>query len=248
MQNNRYKMTLCYDGTNYAGWQIQKGEKTIQESVEKAMETVLREKTSLVGSGRTDSGVHALKQVAHFSTKTAISDLAKLTYCLNGLLAKDIRILSIEKVLSTFHARYSVKKKSYHYHLTLCPYQKPFEKLYSYHVLGSIDLDLIEKALLHFIGTKDFTSFTNVRSSAKKFTKTLFSLCLNKKADGIIIEFIGNGFLYKMVRNIVGTLLDVGQKKILLEDIPKIFAAKDRKKAGKSAPAHGLFLFDVEYE
>lgn len=242
----RYKITISYDGTNYCGWQVQNNGISIQSVVQKALATVLRSSLDLSGSSRTDAGVHAEGQVAHFDWDEPL-DLKKLVFSLNSLLPSDIRIVSLEKAKDSFHARYSALEKIYRYHL--CFTQDPFTKLYSLNIAGPLDLDAIGEALGYLVGKQDFSSFANAGGKENLDpVRTLFAADFNRTDEGGIFTFRGNGFLYKMVRNIVGTLIDVGKGRIPAEKIPLILAAKDRKKAGASAPAKGLFLQKILYE
>lgn len=241
----RYKLTFSYDGSNYSGWQVQKNAAAIQPIVQKALQTALRHPLNLTGAGRTDAGVHAHGQTAHFDTEV-IFDAKKLLLSLNALLPLDIRIFQIDSAAPDFHARYSATSKVYHYHLHLDPVADPFTKLYRHQVFGPFDLEKLKGAASQFVGKRDFTSFANVKGE-KSGVRTLFRLdCLEQKG-GIRLEFEGDGFLYKMVRNITGTLLDIASGKILPEEIPAIFEARDRRKAGSAAPAKGLFLMKVCY-
>ena len=247
---NRYKLTLAYDGTNYCGWQVQENSTSIQALIQKALETALRHPIDLTGSGRTDAGVHARGQTAHFDSPVSfIPD--KLRASLNALLPVDIRILAVEPAASDFHARYSAKSKIYHYHLHLDPTADPFTRLYRYQIYSPIDLDRLKAAAQFFLGTHDFVSFANQKetgSASRDSIRTITRLeCIEQKG-GVRLEFEGNGFLYKMVRNITGTLLDVANGKLVAADIPSILEARDRRKAGHSAPPQGLFLMHVCYE
>lgn len=245
----RYKLIISYDGTNYAGWQVQNTGLAIQPLVQKALETTLRHPLDLTGSGRTDAGVHALGQVAHFDTDVSVTN-GKLRLSLNALLPPDIRIMNIEEVDPTFHARYTAESKIYHYHLHLEATHDPFTRLYRYRVPGSLNWDSIHKAIPHLLGTHNFTSFANEPgkgSASRDPVRTLLRLDCIPQKGGIRLEFEANGFLYKMVRNITGTLLDIGAGRIQPEEIPFIFEAKDRKRAGACAPPHGLFLVRVLY-
>jgi tRNA pseudouridine38-40 synthase len=245
----KYKLLISYDGTNYAGWQIQPNACSIQEVLQEKIQVILQEDVKIIGSGRTDTGVHALGQVAHFQSKHDLN-LYRFQGSLNGLLPQDIRIREVETAPEDFQAQYSVKGKIYHYHLCLDQIQSPFKRLYSLHVLEKINLDLIYKAVPYFIGTHDFTSFTNQAhrgSAANDPVRTITRLDIVPEEGGIRLEFEGNGFLYKMVRNIVGTLLEIAEGKREVTDLPKIFEAKDRRLAGKAAPPQGLFLVKVIY-
>lgn len=246
----KYKLTIAYDGTHYGGWQVQPNRISIQDLIQKALKVALRCHTPIVGAGRTDAGVHALGQTAHFEYPDSI-DLRKLSASLNGLLPLDIRIKSIEEAPPGFHARYSATGKTYHYHLHLGRILDPFKRFYTTHVLNAVDLALMQEAARLFIGTHDFTSFAHEAhqgSAARDAVRTLRRLDFMTIDGGVRIEIEANGFLYKMVRNIVGTLLDIGSGKINLDSIPLIFDAKDRRLAGKTAPPQGLFLFKVDYE
>ena len=245
----RYKLTLAYDGTHYAGWQVQATGQAIQPLVQKSLTTILRHPTDLTGAGRTDAGVHALGQTAHFDTPISC-DLHRLRFALNALLPKEIQILDIQPVPSDFHARYSAQSKIYHYHLQLDPVADPFTRFYRYHVLGACDLVRMQQAIPHLLGTHDFTSFANkaFRGSASRDPiRTLARIDLIQETGGVHFEFEADGFLYKMIRNLVGTLLDIGAKTIAPDEIPLILAAKDRRSAGICAPPHGLCLVQVRY-
>lgn len=247
---NKYAMVITYDGSNYGGWQIQPNAISIQSLVEKALSTLCRESVAVVGSSRTDANVHALRQVAHFCVEKEV-DPNKLQYSLNGILPRDIRILQIYPTSETFHARYSAKGKVYHYHLHLDPVLDPFTLLYSWHVPYKLDLSLLRKAAKYFIGEHDFTAFANEShkgAASKNGIRTLYRVDIVEEKGGIRLEFEGNGFLYKMVRNITGTLVDISRGRIPLEELPSIFSSKDRARAGATAPPHGLFLIKVCYE
>lgn len=244
-----YKLLLTYDGSCYAGWQIQLNAVSIQALIEEAIYVLLHEKVTLIASGRTDAGVHALEQVAHFKTHKEI-DFKRFLRALNGLLPRDIRILAIEAVPLSFHAQYDALSKIYHYHLHLDPVMNPFRRLYCYQILGHFDLNLLEQAAAIFVGTHDFTTFANqahLGSAARNPIRTLQRLDVKKEEGGVRLEFESNGFLYKMVRNITGTLVEVARGKRPLHDIPLLFAERDRRKAGLAAPPKGLFLVKVNY-
>jgi tRNA pseudouridine38-40 synthase len=243
----RYKLTIAYDGTHYCGWQVQQNGTAIQSLVQKALQTILRHPLDLTGSGRTDSGVHAHGQTAHFDTDISF-DPGKLRLSLNALLPLDIRILSIDPTAPTFHARYSATAKIYHYHLHLDPISDPFTQLYRHQVFGPFDLAPLQQAIPHLLGTHDFLSFANTKELPQTDTiRTLFRLDPIPQPGGIRLEFQGDGFLYKMVRNLTGTLLDIAGGKVEPSAIPQILAARDRRQAGSAAPPQGLFLHQVIY-
>lgn len=245
-----YKLLISYDGTRYSGWQIQPNASTIQEHLQDALKVLLKKtEVSIIGSGRTDAGVHAEGQVAHFKHEDEL-DLHKMLHGLNGMIPRDIRVKKIEEVPLAFHAQYSAMGKEYHYNLYLEPIMDPFQRLYAWHVRKKIDLDLMKKASLLFCGTHDFTSFANeahAGSASRDPVRTIYRIDFVPIKGGIRLEFEGDGFLYKMVRNIVGTLVDVASHKLSIEDIPRIFEARDRRQASKAAPPEGLFLVHVNY-
>jgi len=244
---NRYFILIAYDGSNYFGWQNQTEVQSIQAVLEASIARVLQVEVVVVGSGRTDAKAHALGQVAHFDTDKAISEESFLI-SLNSLLPPDIRVLDIRLVTKDFHARFSAIKKIYHYYINQKPVVIPHLRSTHLHISKPIDLDLIQKAANEFIGTYDFTSFANVGSSVKNMTKTIYRIECTKTPVGLCLEFEGSGFLYKMVRNIVGTLLAVNQGRISLDQIKPILKAKDRRRAFLAVPAHGLFLMRVVYQ
>ena len=243
----RYKLTIAYDGTNYSGWQVQRNAPSIQGLIQQTLQTVLRHPLDLTGSGRTDAGVHARGQTAHFDTLISFSP-ERLRLSLNALLPPDIRILEIVPVDPDFHARYSALSKVYHYHLHLSPISDPFTRLYRHRVPGPFDLSHLKAAAAQFLGTHDFTSFANVKEKEQTDTiRTLLRLDIVEQKGGLRLEFEADGFLYKMVRNLTGTLLEAAAGKLNPEEIPLLFAARDRTQAGPAAPSQGLFLFHVKY-
>jgi tRNA pseudouridine38-40 synthase len=246
---NTYKLHITYDGTNYSGWQIQPNSLSIQQLVQNAVRILVREDVNVIGSGRTDAGVHALDQVAHFRS-SGEHNPEQLFKALNGMLPKDIRVKCVESAPNTFHAQRSAKSKEYHYRLSLGPYVSPFERQYVWHVPYKIDRTLLQEAASLFIGTHDFFSFANsghMGAAAKNSVRTMMRLDIVEQDGLLVLVFEADGFLYKMVRNIVGMLINVASKKLPLSDIPVIFAAKDRRRAPMSAPPQGLFLVKVKY-
>lgn len=244
-----YRMDIAYDGTNYGGWQIQPNAVTVQELIQNALKVILRFDVGVTGSGRTDAGVHALQQTAHFSTPMEI-DPFRIRGSLNGMLPPDIRINCVEAVSSDFHARYSAKGKGYHYNLHLGQVASPFTRLYSWQVAQKIDLNCLKEAATHFIGTHDFTSFANeahAGSASRDAVRTIHRLDVVMEGDAVVLQFEGDGFLYKMVRNITGTMIECAAGKLESVNIPKIIEAKDRRLAGAAAPPQGLFLVKVMY-
>ncbi|MDP1881131.1 MAG: tRNA pseudouridine(38-40) synthase TruA [Parachlamydiaceae bacterium] len=245
-----YKLTIAYDGSDFNGWQIQPNGRSIQELIENALKIITNNETiKIIGSGRTDAGVHAQGQTAHFKIDSQIN-LSRTLFSLNGLLPPTIRILKIEEVSLDFHARYSAIGKEYHYHLYPNSILNPFLRLYTWHLKRKIDVNLLKEAARLFVGTHDFTSFSNEShrgSAAKNPVRTVYRIDVVESEEGIRIEFEGNGFLYKMVRNIVGLLIEVAANKKEIHDIQTIFEARDRRKSSQTAPPQGLFLMRVIY-
>ncbi len=245
----KYRMLIAYDGTNYSGWQIQPNGITIQETIQNALKTILKTSVKIQGSGRTDQGVHAKGQVAHFEVEHCL-DVERLLLSLNGLLPKDIRVRFIDQVPLDFHATYSARSKIYHYHLWLEPVIDPVLHPYRLHVRKPLDLKQMTKAAKKFVGKKDFTTFANLRGPGivyKNPIRHLIRLDMIPQEGGVRLEFEGDGFMYKMVRNIMGVLLEVGQKRRNVESLTELFKMKSRQAIGMPAPAHALFLQKVVY-
>ncbi len=244
-----YKLLIAYDGTRYGGWQVQPNAVTIQFILQQAVQTIIREEPHVVASGRTDTGVHALGQVAHLRTSQP-QDPKRLMISLNGLLPADVRILNVEAVPAHFHARYQATGKEYHYHLYLGRALPPFVRLYRWHMLHRVDPERIRQAATYFEGTHDFKTFANEAHrgcASRDSVRTLYHLGVCLEGEELRLEFCGNGFLYKMVRNIVGFLIEVGRGKREIENIPELFRARNRRLIGVAAPPQGLFLVRVDY-
>ena len=245
----KYLLTIAYDGSNYSGWQYQPNALSVQEVIETAFETVLKKPIRLLGSSRTDAGVHALDQKAQVVLEDPI-DPKTLLYSLNGLLPADIRIKEMKKVSPDFLVRFNAKKKTYHYHLVCDLFGNPCKRSYAFHVPHRFDIDKVKEAIPYFIGTHNFKAFANESSKGAASTspvKTIYDIKLVEEVGGYRLEFEGNGFLYKMVRNITGALIEVGTAKKKAGQIPLILEGKDRRQAGAAAPAHGLVLAKVFY-
>jgi tRNA pseudouridine38-40 synthase len=247
----RLKLTIAYDGANYAGWQIQKVGLGVQQVIEEAIASIYQEQIRLHGSSRTDTGVHARAMIAHFDIAPARlrMPLAKVPLALNAKLPEDIRIMDAREVPETFHARFNATGKQYRYYIFNHVAMDPLLRRTAWHVPQKLDLDAIRRAAKCFPGKKDFAAFANNRNYAMESTIRTIHRCDLKKA-GPLLTFIieGDGFLYKMCRGIAGTLIQVGQGKYSAADISKMLAAKDRRMAGMTAPAHGLILWKVFYE
>ncbi len=239
------RIRLEYIGSHYSGWQKQDNGKTIQEELEEAVFKVTGQKPEIIGSGRTDAGVHALGQVANFEIFTKIPP-GRIMHAMNHYLPEDIRVLSSEEVEPEFHARFSAKKKTYLYRIQTGQVKRAFEDGRAYFVKANLDIEKMKEKSGAFVGLHDFSAFKTEGSSAKNFVREIYSLEINKKDDIIEIEICGNGFLYNMVRIISGTLIEIGKGKVY--NIPEILESKDRARAGPTAPAQGLFLKEVAYD
>ncbi len=241
----RYFFEIAYDGTKYYGWQRQPNEISVQETIETVLSRLYSNAIiQITGCGRTDTGVHAQHYIFHVDLE-AINDLEKFQFKLNRMLPDAIVIYSITEVLADKHARFSATSRSYRYFI----HQKkdPFVTDYSWYLPQQLDLEAMNKAATLLIGTKDFTSFSKAHSDVKTSICTVTKARWVNENDGLYFEITADRFLRNMVRAIVGTLIDVGLKKITVEDIPGILAAKNRDAASISVPAHGLFLWRVEY-
>ncbi len=239
----RYRIDLSYDGTNYHGWQSQPNAVSVQETLENALSKVLREKISVTGCGRTDTGVHAEYYVAHFDSINEIDN--KTADRLNGLLPDDISIFSINKTSDDFHARFDAKKRSYKY--VISKRKNPFLKTYSWYVRYPLDIDSMQKAADCLFNYTDFTSFSKLHTDVKTNNCKIFHAQFECTDDLIVFRISADRFLRNMVRAIVGTLVDVGKAKISIDEFCKIIESKNRCEAGQSVPAAGLFLTEVEY-
>lgn len=244
---NRLKCTIEYDGTHFSGFQVQPKGRTVQGEIEKAIKKLHKgEDIRIQPSGRTDAGVHAHGQVIHFDSPLAIP-AERWMMALNTLLPADIVVTDVEIVDENFHARYDVVKKEYRYFLLNQKNRNVFRKDHTYYYPYPINLDQILEGAKYLLGTHDFTSFCSTKSDKENKIRTIEEIEIWKDGNEIVFRFVGNGFLYNMVRIIVGTLLKVGQGKLAPEDIKLILEKKDRQAAGKTAPAHGLHLWRVWY-
>lgn len=258
------KLVLEYDGANYCGWQIQKSHKaaprmrsgqaksqsrpaiSIQESIEKVLSKILQEKIRLNASGRTDAGVHALAQVANFNTNSRI-ELKRLQRALNALLPDDISVIKAEDALPDFHSRFNAESKLYRYTILNRPYRSVFLKNRAYFYPYPLDLKLMQNESRVLLGKHDFSSFRASGSSAKDSIRTIKKLKITRAGDFIHIHIEAEGFLYNMVRNIVGTLIEIGRGKFAKGSLKKILQARNRRNAGPTVPACGLYLERVKY-
>ncbi|MDH3973874.1 MAG: tRNA pseudouridine(38-40) synthase TruA [Deltaproteobacteria bacterium] len=241
------KLILEYDGTAYHGWQVQKNARSIQSIVEKALFTLLREKVKAIASGRTDAGVHAMNQPVSFKTGSAM-ETRRLLRGLNGILPKDIVVKSVEEISSDFDARRSSKKKTYRYVILNREAPSALDRERCWHIRPSLDLEVMEKGAKMLLGKHDFSSFRASGCGAEHAVRRVLNVAFEEKGEGCIhFEITAYAFLKQMVRNIVGTLVALGLGKMTIEEFSRLLEAKDRTKAGATAPPQGLFLIKVEY-
>lgn len=240
------KLTLEYDGTSYYGWQKQNGMKTIQGELEEAIFNVTKEKCDLTGSSRTDAGVHAKGFIANFKTNSKVPP-NKFREALNVKLPNDIVVVKSEEVEEGFHARYCAKGKTYEYFILNSDIPSALMRNIVYHYKYNLDVEAMKIAAKQFIGTHDFAAFKTQGSSVKGTVRTIFNVSVEKNNEIIKISVKGDGFLYNMVRIIVGTLINVGRGKTDANDIINIISKKDRTLAGDCVPPNGLLLKEVYY-
>ena len=241
------RLLIEYDGINYQGWQVQPKGQTVQGVIEEKLARITGETIHVISSGRTDSGVHAFGQVANFKTKSQL-DIGSIQRALNSLLPSDIVIQSVDEVEEGFDARKESKSKVYEYRILNRELRSAFHHKYAWHVPQKLDLEKMKEATRLLIGEHDFSSFRSVGSATRTGVRTVIRAEWKRSREGFIrFEIEANGFLKQMVRTIVGTLVEVGKGKISSQDFLKILESKDRKKAGATAPAYGLFLKEVKY-
>ena len=245
---NRYQILIEYVGTNYNGWQVQRKGKTIQGRIQNAISKIFKEKINIIGSGRTDSGVHALEQSAHFDTNTKIKDSYKFLKSVNHFLSRyGISILDIKKRKLTFHARYSAKARIYKYVILNRKSGSVLKNKRCWHIIKKLDLEMMKKGAKKLIGTKDFSTFRSSSCSAKTPVRTIKSIKFLTKKDIIEIEIKAQSFLQNQVRSMVGCLKYVGEDKWSIQKFDKIIKSKKRINCAPPAPAEGLYLTKVIY-
>ncbi len=243
----RIKMELEYDGTGYAGWQRQERCMSVQQAVEEAIERLTGQKTVIHASGRTDSSVHALGQVIHFDTDARISG-EKFPVALNSFLPKDIRALNAEEVRSEFHARYHAKAKMYRYTIDNARHASALYRNFQMHVHKPLCIEAMQEASDMLIGTHDFAAFQSTGSMKRTTIRTITMSEIKKEGRIITYTTVGNGYLYNMVRIIVGTLIEIGLKQRTVKSMQDALISKNRLLAGSTAPPHGLALIKVYYD
>ena len=248
-----FKLTIAYDGKNFSGWQIQKnGERTVQGEIRNALMRIVRNPVTVIGAGRTDSGVHALGQVAHVQLQTRL-DAKTLQAALNANLPDDIAVLRVQKVPASFHAQYTAKTKIYRYTILNRKVRSVQNRGFYTHIPKTLNIALMKAESKALCGRHDFSSFSAADPCLKKHgreqnkVRTIKRVSFSCRNGLILINIEANGFLYKMVRNIIGTLLEIGRGKIKKGGLKMILASKTRRKAGPTAPAQGLCLLKVKY-
>lgn len=249
MQLSNFKITIEYDGSVFHGWQRQKGHRTVQEEIENALHTVIRQKIAVIGSGRTDAGVHALGQVASFKCVTRLGP-GTIQKALNSLLPGAIVIRECEPAAPTFHARYDAKSKTYRYRILNHPLAVAVGRQYAWHLRRPLDLDAMRRAAALLVGRHDFSAFEGAGSPRSHAVRQVFRAFIDReaKAEFLAFDIEADGFLRFMVRNIVGTLVLVGSGKIGVAEFEEILLSEERERAGATAPPQGLFLMCVNYE
>ena len=242
----RVKLIVSYDGTNYCGWQIQPNGITVEEVLNYHLSELLKEPIKVIGASRTDSGVHALGNVAVFDTNARMP-ADKISYAMNTRLPADIRVIDSTEVAADFHPRKTSTVKTYEYCIYNRRFPDPTKRLYSYFTYYKLDIEAMREAAAYLIGTHDFKSFSTWKEEVKDTIRTIYSIEITKEEHLIRIRIRGNGFLYNMVRIIAGTLMQVGQGILVPQDMEKILETKDRSAAGPTARPEGLTLISIEY-
>lgn len=244
----RIKLTIAYDGTDYCGWQIQPNGITVEEVLNKKLKKLTGEDVHVIGASRTDSGVHALGNVAVFDTESSIP-AERMAYALNQRLPDDIVIVSSKEVPLDWHPRYQDEiLKTYEYHIYNAPVQNPLKRRYSTFVSFPMNVEKMREGAAYLLGEHDFVSFCNVRTSVEDTVRTVKELMIEQEGPDITIRITGNGFLYNMVRIIAGTLIRVGRGFYEPTKVKEILEARERTQAGVTAPPEGLTLVCIEYD
>ena len=245
IQSKRIMLTVAYDGTNYCGWQVQKNGNTIEGELNRCLSELLKEDIKVIGGSRTDSGVHALGNIAVFDTKARMP-AGKISYALNQRLPEDIRIQESKEVSSDFHPRRCHSRKTYEYRIYNAEFPMPVRRLYSYFTYVPLDEKRMQDAAAYFVGEHDFKSFCSAGAVVESTVRTIFDMQVYREGKEIMIRVTGNGFLYNMVRIMAGTLIEVGRGNIEPSEIKRILEKRNRGAAGPTAPAEGLTLCRYE--
>lgn len=240
------KLTIEYDGTNFYGWQKQPDKRTVQEEIENCLTAILKETVSINGAGRTDAGVHAIAQVANFKTDKTIGT-KELYMAINSIISKDVTILSVEEAPEDFHARKSAKAKHYRYVVNNAKVHSALNMNREYVFKYNLSDEVLQMAAKDLIGKHDFAAFKSSGSNVEDTVREIYNVSVNRMGNRIIIDVVGNGFMYNMVRIIVGTLLDIGSGKLDVCTIKNMIETKDRTLGGQTVPACGLYMVEVLY-
>lgn len=243
----RVKLVVAYDGTNYCGWQIQPNGITIESELNRCLSDLFGEPIKVIGASRTDSGVHALCNVAVFDTRSPMP-ADKVSYALNQRLPEDIRIKNSEEVPKEYHPRYRNSIKTYQYKIENAEFPTPTNRLYTHFMYVPLDIRKMEAAMKYLVGEHDFKSFCSTRTAVEETVRTITDMKIKKENEIITLTVSGTGFLYNMVRIIAGTLIEIGQGKYPPETMKDIIESRDRSQAGPTAPARGLILYSYEFE
>ncbi|MBU9720191.1 MULTISPECIES: tRNA pseudouridine(38-40) synthase TruA [Bacillaceae] len=243
----RVKIIASYDGSHFSGYQVQPDARTVQGELQKALARMHKaDSWNATGSGRTDTGVHSLGQTIHFDTSLNLPE-NRWPMALNALLPDDIIILEASYVGDDFHARYDTVGKEYIYRVETSKVKNVFKRNYCFHVREELDLEKMQKAASHYLGTHDFTSFSSPRTAVVDKVRTIYDVSIDRSGEELTFRYVGSGFLYQMVRVLTGTLIEIGKDRMNAEEIPEILEAKDRALAGPTIPGNGLYLSKVVY-
>lgn len=246
-EKKRVMLVVSYDGTAYNGWALQGStHNTIEEMLNRAIHGLTGESVQVIGASRTDAGVHALGNIAVFDTASTIPG-DRFSYALNHILPDDIRVVESREVALSFHPRHCDTLKTYEYRVLNTKMEVPVKRLYTYHFSMPLDVEVMQEAAGYLVGEHDFTSFCNVQSQALSHVRTITDIRVKRDGDEVLIFVTGTGFLYNMVRIIVGTLLQIGRGKGAPSDVEAILEKKDRSAAGPTAPPQGLFLYEYRF-
>ncbi|MBQ8231864.1 MAG: tRNA pseudouridine(38-40) synthase TruA [Lachnospiraceae bacterium] len=245
-EKKRIRLTVAYDGTNYHGWQVQPNGITIESELNRCLADLFKEPIEVIGASRTDSGVHAMGNVAVFDT-AARMPADKIAYALNQRLPEDIRIQKSQEVPQDWHPRHVQSRKTYEYRIYRARFPMPLKRLYSLFTYHQLNVNAMQEAVAYLEGEHDFKSFCQVGAQVQSTVRTIYSAEVLEQGDDLVIRICGNGFLYNMIRIIAGTLMEIGQGKRDPMDIIQILEARDRAAAGPTAPPQGLTLIKYEY-
>ncbi|MBN2652546.1 MAG: tRNA pseudouridine(38-40) synthase TruA [Spirochaetales bacterium] len=248
MELRRIRLDISYDGTNYAGWQVQDNNKTVQGEIEKSLKRLINEDIRIHGSGRTDSGVHADVQVAHFDTENFKIPANKFKEAINSRISKDIRILSSSEVSFDFHARYSARVREYKYYFNVDRICSPKDRLYCFHLGYLPDVEKLNNFAMRLVGIHDFTAFSSIKDVSPVKIRKIYSASFFFEGKMLVFKITGNAFLWKMVRSIVGTLIMMERKGVGTDYLDQMFDSGNRALAGTVAPSCGLFFHRVFYD